>query len=70
MVQANSVLESVFKAAIAARDVTLRLGPGLLETFVERQREQVAGIQVLVSSVKVCPFNIEVATSRGLLTCL
>lgn len=52
VVQANSVLESVFKAAIAAKDVALRLGPDLLGNLVERQREQVAGIQVFVSSVK------------------
>ena len=53
VVQANTVLENVFKVAIASKDVALRLGPGLLHTLVERQREQVAGIQILISSVKV-----------------
>lgn len=53
MVQAKTVLESVFRVAVAAADVPLRLGPDLLDSLVERQREQVAGIQVFVSSVKV-----------------
>jgi origin recognition complex subunit 3 len=52
VVQAGSVLESVFKHAIAGTQARLRLGPGLLRTLVERQHDHVAGIQVFVSSIK------------------
>lgn len=53
VVQADSVLESVFKAAVAGSQAMLRLGPGLLRSLVERQKDQVAGIQVFISSLKV-----------------
>jgi len=53
VVQADSVLDSVFKAAVAGSQAVLRLGPSLLRSLVERQQEQVAGIQVFISSLKV-----------------
>jgi len=52
VVQANSVLESVVKTAVAGSRATLRIGPSLLRSLVDRQQEQVAGIQLFVSSVK------------------
>ncbi|KAK5654986.1 hypothetical protein OQA88_6745 [Cercophora sp. LCS_1] len=52
VVQADSVLESVFKAAVAGSQAMLRLGPSLLRSLVERQKDQVAGIQVFISSLK------------------
>ncbi|KAM7222341.1 Origin recognition complex (ORC) subunit 3 N-terminus domain containing protein [Rhypophila decipiens] len=52
VVQANSVLESVFKSAVAGTQATVRLGPSLLRSLLERQRDQVAGIHVFISSLK------------------
>ncbi|KAK4158129.1 origin recognition complex subunit 3 N-terminus-domain-containing protein [Chaetomidium leptoderma] len=52
VVQANSVLESVIKSAVAGTQAGLRIGPSLLRSLVERQQDQVAGIQVFISSLK------------------
>ncbi|KAK1757662.1 origin recognition complex subunit 3 N-terminus-domain-containing protein [Echria macrotheca] len=52
VVQADAVLEAVFKTAVAGTRATVRLGPGILRSLVDRQRDQVAGIQVFISSVK------------------
>ncbi|KAK0656122.1 origin recognition complex subunit 3 N-terminus-domain-containing protein [Cercophora newfieldiana] len=52
VVQADKVLESVFKAAVVGNRAVVRLGPGLLRSLMERQQEQVAGIQVFISSLK------------------
>ncbi|KAK4218750.1 origin recognition complex subunit 3 N-terminus-domain-containing protein [Rhypophila decipiens] len=52
VVQADSVLESVFKSAVAGTQATVRLGPSLLRSLLERQRDQVAGIHVFISSLK------------------
>ncbi|KAH6854476.1 origin recognition complex subunit 3 N-terminus-domain-containing protein [Chaetomium sp. MPI-CAGE-AT-0009] len=52
VVQANSVLESVIKSAVAGTQAKLRIGPSLLQSLVERQQDQVAGIQVFISSLK------------------
>lgn len=55
MAQGSTGLEQVIiKAAVAAHDVPLRIGPSLLESLVSRQRDEVAGIQAFISSVKVC----------------
>jgi origin recognition complex subunit 3 len=51
-VQADSVLESVIKTVVAGTQATLRIGPSLLQSWVERQHDQVAGIQVFISSLK------------------
>lgn len=53
VVQADSVLESVFKAAVAGTKAMIRLGPALLRSLLERQKDQVAGIHVFISSLKV-----------------
>ncbi|KAK7745306.1 Origin recognition complex subunit 3 [Cytospora paraplurivora] len=45
VVQTSSVLESVFKAAVAHGANPLIIGPSLLSSLVERQQSQVAGIQ-------------------------
>lgn len=52
VVQANSVLESVIKSAVAGTQASLRIGPSLLRSLVERQQSQVAGVQVFISSLK------------------
>lgn len=51
--QSTFVIEKIFKTAIAYADAPLRLGPSLLQSLLERQRDQVAGIPVFVSSLKV-----------------
>lgn len=56
VVQSGYVLEAVFKTAIAGSKATLRLGPSLLQGLLERQKDQVAGIQAFISSLKVCLF--------------
>ncbi|KAB5563563.1 origin recognition complex subunit 3 N-terminus-domain-containing protein [Coniochaeta sp. 2T2.1] len=52
VVQASSVLESIFKAGVAHSDCVVRLGPKMLRALVERQREQVVGVQGFVGSLK------------------
>lgn len=52
-VQSDSILETVFKIAVAADDVPLRIGGSLLRGMLDRQHEQVAGIQAFISSLKV-----------------
>ncbi|ATY63481.1 origin recognition complex subunit [Cordyceps militaris] len=51
-VQTDTILESVFKGAVAASDVPVRLGVPLLRWMLDRQRDQVAGIQSFISSLK------------------
>ncbi|EGX90629.1 origin recognition complex subunit [Cordyceps militaris CM01] len=51
-VQTDTILESVFKGAVAASDVPVRLGAPLLRWMLDRQRDQVAGIQSFISSLK------------------
>lgn len=46
------MLESVVKSAVAGSHAALRIGPSLLRSLVERQQEQVAGIQAFISSLK------------------
>lgn len=53
VVQMSSILESVFKCAVAHQACPLKLGPGILNGLIERQQSQVAGIQVFISSLKV-----------------
>lgn len=57
VVQANAVLESVIMAAVAGTEAKLRIGPSLLSQLVRRQQEQVAGIQVFMSSLKYAYMN-------------
>ncbi|KAK4099792.1 hypothetical protein N658DRAFT_567909 [Parathielavia hyrcaniae] len=52
VVQADSVLESVIKTAVAGSQAALRIGPSLLQSWVDRQKDQVAGIQVFISALK------------------
>lgn len=52
-VQIGTILEAVFKGAVASGDVQLRLGAPLLRDMLDRQHDQVAGIQAFISSLKV-----------------
>jgi origin recognition complex subunit 3 len=49
----SSVLENIFKAAVAHAANPLIIGPGLLRDLIERQQSQVAGIQIFINSLKV-----------------
>ncbi|XP_044714923.1 origin recognition complex subunit [Hirsutella rhossiliensis] len=51
-VQTGTILETVFKGAVAAGDVPLQLGAPLLRNMLDRQHEQIAGIQAFISSLK------------------
>ncbi|KAH6626054.1 origin recognition complex subunit 3 N-terminus-domain-containing protein [Chaetomium sp. MPI-SDFR-AT-0129] len=52
VVQAHSVLETVIRTAVAGTQATVRIGPALLRSLVERQQDQVAGVQMFVSSLQ------------------
>ncbi|CAH0048051.1 unnamed protein product [Clonostachys solani] len=51
-VQTDAILEAIFKIAVSAGDVPLRLGSPLLKSMLDRQRDQMAGIQAFISSLK------------------
>ncbi|UKZ73176.1 hypothetical protein TrVFT333_000817 [Trichoderma virens FT-333] len=51
-VQTNTILERVFEGAVVSSDVPLRLGPHILRGMLDRQRDQMAGIQAFISSLK------------------
>lgn len=53
VVQMSSILESVFKCAVAHMNSSLKLGPAFLSSLVERQQNQVVGVQAFISSLKV-----------------
>jgi len=53
VVQSTAILDSLVKCAVAGTHTGLRLGPSLLRSLVERQGDQVAGIQIFISSLKV-----------------
>ncbi|KAF3056347.1 Origin recognition complex subunit 3 [Daldinia childiae] len=50
--QSTSIIERIFKAAIAHSDVSLRLGSSLVYDLLERQRDQVSSIPVFANSLK------------------
>ncbi|ORY60176.1 origin recognition complex subunit 3 N-terminus-domain-containing protein [Pseudomassariella vexata] len=50
--QSASIVERIFKTAVAHTEAPLRLGPTLLQSLLERQRDQVSGIPVFVSSLR------------------
>lgn len=52
-VQTDTILENVFKGAVISSDVPLRLGPQILGSMLDRQRDHMAGIQAFISSLKV-----------------
>lgn len=53
VVQTDAILETVFRRTVAASDVSLELGGTLLRNMLDRQCDQVAGIQAFISSLKV-----------------
>ncbi|ETS86597.1 hypothetical protein PFICI_00425 [Pestalotiopsis fici W106-1] len=50
--QSTSVIEKIFKTAVAHVDAPLRLGPSLMQSLLERQQDQVAGSPMFVNSLK------------------
>ncbi|KAK7423370.1 Origin recognition complex subunit 3 [Neonectria punicea] len=52
VIQTAAILETVFKTAVAAADVPVHLGPSLLRSMLDRQHDQVSGIQTFVMSLK------------------
>lgn len=53
VVQTATILETVFRSAVAAKDTPLKLGASLLRSLLDRQHEQMAGVQAFTSSLKV-----------------
>jgi origin recognition complex subunit 3 len=51
--QSTSVIEKIFRTAVAHVDAPLRLGPSLMQSLLERQQDQVAGPPMFVNSLKV-----------------
>ncbi|KAL6878664.1 origin recognition complex subunit 3 N-terminus domain-containing protein [Trichoderma novae-zelandiae] len=51
-VQTETILERVFMGAVVSSDIPLRLGPQILRGMLDRQRDQMAGIQAFISSLK------------------
>ncbi|KAF4961125.1 hypothetical protein FSARC_10247 [Fusarium sarcochroum] len=52
VIQTSVILETVFKAAVAAADAPVRLGASLLRSMLDRQHDQVSGIQTFTMSLK------------------
>lgn len=52
--QSAIVMEKIFKTSVAHAAAPLRLGPSLLQTLLDRQQDQVAGLSMFISSLKVC----------------
>ncbi|KAI0200079.1 origin recognition complex subunit 3 N-terminus-domain-containing protein [Astrocystis sublimbata] len=50
--QAASIVDKIFRTAVAHADVPVLIGPSLVGSFLERQREQVASIQDFIRSLK------------------
>jgi origin recognition complex subunit 3 len=51
--QTSSVLESVFQKVIAGSKASLRLGPELTSSIMERQHDHVQSIQAFTAALKV-----------------
>ena len=51
--QSSSILGKIFKVAIAHADAPLTLGPSFVRGLLDRQHDQVVGVQVFVASLKV-----------------
>ncbi|KAI1322205.1 origin recognition complex subunit 3 N-terminus-domain-containing protein [Xylariaceae sp. FL0255] len=50
--QTASIVDKIFKTAVAHSDCPVRLGPSLVESLLERQRDQVASIPDFARSLK------------------
>ncbi|KAF5675026.1 origin recognition complex subunit 3 [Fusarium heterosporum] len=52
VIQTSAILETVFKTAVAASDAPVLLGPSLLTSMLDRQHDQVSGVQTFNMSLK------------------
>ncbi|KAM0299196.1 hypothetical protein ACHAPM_007960 [Fusarium culmorum] len=52
VIQTSAILETVFKAAVAASDTPVLMGTSLLHSMLDRQHDQVSGIQTFTMSLK------------------
>ncbi|KAF4465306.1 origin recognition complex subunit 3 [Fusarium albosuccineum] len=52
VIQTSAILETVFKASVAAADAPILLGTSLLRSMLDRQHDQVSGIQTFTMSLK------------------
>lgn len=64
VIQTSAILETVFKAAVAAADAPILLGTSLLRSMLDRQHDQVSGIQTFTMSLKVSPAPVRVLSCR------
>lgn len=53
VIQTAAILETVLKRSVAAADVPVHMGPLVLRSMLDRQQDQVSGIQTFVMSLKV-----------------
>jgi origin recognition complex subunit 3 len=53
VIQTSAILETVFKAAVATSDAPVVLGTSLIRSMLDRQHDQVSGIQTFTMSLKV-----------------
>lgn len=51
--QTSSLVERIFKKAIAGGQTPLRLGPSLVGSLIERQQEHVQTVQSITAALKV-----------------
>ena len=51
--QTSLILERVFQKAIAGSKAPLRLGPVLVSSLMERQRDHVQSVQAFIAALKV-----------------
>ncbi|KAH9902265.1 origin recognition complex subunit 3 N-terminus-domain-containing protein [Xylariomycetidae sp. FL2044] len=64
--QSATIIDRIFKTAVAHAEAPVRLGPSLAHSLLERQRDQVAGIPLFVSSLRyayMCHFYANPLTS-------
>ncbi|KAF9781958.1 hypothetical protein IL306_012380 [Fusarium sp. DS 682] len=52
VIQTSAILETVFKAAVATSDAPVVLGASLIRSMLDRQHDQVSGIQTFTMSLK------------------
>jgi origin recognition complex subunit 3 len=50
---AEEAQESVFAASVGATDSSIRLGPALTQSLLERQKQHVQSVQAFTSALKV-----------------
>lgn len=52
--QTSSILERIFQSAVANSKASLRLGPELLASLMQRQHDHFQSVQSFIVALKVC----------------